>query len=136
MYLKTMDGSLKSILVVEDDEFNQEILRRKLGLLGFTDIHVANNGRTGVRVLEKLPRPPDFLICDIFMPDMDGIEFVAELVKRNYKGGLILMTGVDLAMLEVAQEIASLKGLNVLGGFKKPLDQEKLRQAFEFSVKG
>lgn len=127
---------MKSILVVEDDEFNQEILRRKLGLLGFTDIHMANNGRAGVRFLDQIARLPDYLICDIFMPDMDGIEFVAELVKRNYQGGLILMTGVDQTMLEVAQEIASLKGLNVLAGFKKPLNQEKLRQAFEFSVRG
>lgn len=52
---------------------------------------------------------------------MDGIEFIAELSRRNYQGGLILVTGVSLDMLDVARDIAELKGLKVLGCFTKPL---------------
>lgn len=117
-----------SVLVIDDDEFSQEILRRKLALLGLTDVQIASNGLTALRVLNQMQRPPDFLVCDIFMPDMDGIEFVSELAKRRFTGGLMLMTGVNATMLEVARDIATLKGLNVLGIFQKPADEETLRQ--------
>jgi methyl-accepting chemotaxis protein len=33
-----------------------------------------------VSTLDQMTQPPDIIICDIFMPQMDGIEFVAELV--------------------------------------------------------
>ena len=116
------------VLIVDDDEFSQEILRRKLALLGLTNVQLAGNGFAALRVLKLLPRPPDFLICDIFMPDMDGIEFVSELAKQRFAGGLMLVTGVNLSMLEVARDIATLKGLNVLGVFQKPVHEDALRK--------
>ena len=116
-------------LVVDDDEFSREILRKNLLQMGVAEVALASNGLDGVAVLDRLVNTPDFLICDIFMPDMDGIEFIAELSRRNYSGGLILMTGVNLDMLDVALDIATLHGLRVLGCFTKPLKRELLRQA-------
>jgi CheY-like chemotaxis protein len=63
------------------------------------------------------------------MPDMDGIEFIAELSRRRYSGGLILVTGVNLDMLDVASDIATMNGLNMLGCFTKPLKRELLGRA-------
>ena len=122
------------VLIVDDDEFSLEILRRKLALLGLTNVQLASNGFAALRVLEKLPRPPEYLICDIFMPDMDGIEFVSELAMQRFAGGLMLVTGVNLTMLEVARDIATLKGLNVLGVFQKPVHEDALRKAMGLSA--
>ena len=129
-----LHGSLQTVLVVDDDKYSREVLRRKLGFWGVTDIHVAYDGRDGLNVMEAMVRDPDFLICDIFMPDMDGIEFIGALVKRHYKGGLILITGVNHDMLEVAQNIATLNGLRLLGTFTKPLHHEPLGQVMGFSA--
>lgn len=120
--------SLQTALVIDDDVFTQAILRKNLEQLGIEDIAVAHNGHAGVMALDAARRQPDILICDIFMPDMDGIEFIGELAKRKYQGGLILMTGVNRGMLEVASDIATLKGLTVLGTFSKPLQLPKLRE--------
>jgi CheY-like chemotaxis protein len=76
-----------------------------------------------------MPKLPDFLICDVFMPDMDGIEFVGELAKQRYQGGLVLVTGVSQSMLEVASDIAIAKGLRVLGTLTKPVSQASLEKA-------
>ena len=130
----TMQGVNKTVLIVDDDEFSRAIFCKKLGLLGLTDIHEAMNGRNGVFAMDQMPHPPEYLICDIFMPDMDGIEFVAELAKRHYKGGLILVTGVNKDMLEVAAHIATLSGLRVLGTFTKPVQLESLGQALGMAV--
>lgn len=124
-----LQASLMSILVVDDDEFSQAVLRKRLLQFGVADIQAAHDGRAGVLALDLLERPPDVIFCDIFMPDMDGIEFVEELVARQYRGGLILVTAVNRDMLTVAQDIATLNGLKVLGAFTKPLERETLGRA-------
>jgi CheY-like chemotaxis protein len=126
-------GGEQSVLIVDDDEFSRAIIRKKLVLLGISNIQEASDGHAGVRALNLMQCPPDFLICDIFMPDMDGIEFVTDLIKRNYPGGLILVTGVMQEVLEAAKLIATTNGIKVLGTFIKPIQQDSLRKAMGFS---
>jgi len=78
----------KLALVVDDDSFSQELFSEMLRALGIADIHTASTGRIALRTLAALPRLPDFLICDVFMPDMDGIEFLEALAKQRYPGAL------------------------------------------------
>ncbi len=115
-----------SVLVLDDDEFSQMVLRKHLNLLGFTQVQTVSDGLEGVAALDQQTPPPDIIICDIFMPQMDGIEFVAELVKRNFQGQLILMTGMNTDMLLVAQDIARMNGLHVSGVLTKPVTAKSL----------
>ena len=123
-----------TFLVVDDDDYSQDLARLTLGKLGFTKVEVATNGRFGLRALDAMPKPPDFVICDIFMPERDGIEFVGELAKRRYPGGVILISGGDAQMLALARQIAVASGLNLRGAFTKPLQQEQLHQALSGEV--
>jgi CheY-like chemotaxis protein len=116
----------RSALIVDDDSFSQAYFGELLSAMGITDIHTAGNGRIGLRTLAELPRPADFLICDIFMPDMDGIEFLAELVKRKYQGGIVLVSGLDIGMMTIAQNIALDNRLKVWGSHTKPVSQVTL----------
>ena len=118
----------KSILIVDDDSFSQTFFTEMLTSLGVTDIHTASNGRIGLRTLAALPRHPDVLICDVFMPDMDGIEFLGELTKNGYQGGIILVSGQDITMMAIAQQLALDKGLKLLGAYTKPMPQSLLAE--------
>jgi YesN/AraC family two-component response regulator len=92
------------------------------------DIRQASNGKKAVLLLDTMPVHPDVLVCDIFMPDMDGIEFIGELVQRQFKGGLVFVSGVNRDMLEVAEFLAAQKGLRVLAAFVKPILPDALRK--------
>lgn len=124
--------AFQSVLVIDDDEFSHVLLRRALDELGVTDVHVATDGLDALRVLQSLPRRPDFLICDVFMPGMDGIEFILALAKMPYEGSLILITGGDVRMLEVANHIATVSNLKVLGTLTKPFLVGDLRKLMNF----
>jgi CheY-like chemotaxis protein len=128
--------SMRSALVIDDDVLSLVILRKNLAQIGIFDIVMAGNGREAVRALNAMPSPPDFLICDIFMPDMDGIEFIGELVKRNYQGALVLVTGLNSVMLEVASDIATSSGLNLLGCLTKPVLAQNLREVLGLAPTG
>jgi CheY-like chemotaxis protein len=117
------------VLIVDDDTFSQKLLSAMLAKLGITNIHTAINGLIGLRTLAALPRPPDVVICDVFMPDMDGIEFLGELTNKGYQGGIILVSGQDISMMAIAQQVAVADGLNILGAYTKPVSVDMLAEA-------
>ena len=121
---------MHSALVIDDDIFSQAIFRKNLEQMGIADVVMAGNGREAARALDAMPTPPDFLICDIFMPDMDGIEFISALGDRNFGGALVLVTGGDLSMMQMASQLAeSGYGLTVLAAIPKPLLPQTLAAA-------
>ncbi len=123
-----LQGTSHSVVVVDDDEFSQEILREMLGQLGVRDVRVAGGGREGLQILGQLQSPPDYLICDVYMPDMDGIEFLEQLAKRRYVGAVILVSGAHAEMLDIVQDVARADGIKVLGALTKPLRLQALSQ--------
>jgi DNA-binding response OmpR family regulator len=69
----------KSILVVEDDETTRTLIVRALSAI--YEVHDAIDGHAASELLEKLS-PPDVIICDLMMPNMDGVE-LAKKVKAT-----------------------------------------------------
>lgn len=64
-----MPESPQTILVVDDDEGNLELLERLLSRAGYRVVRA----RDGLEALEQIERqPPDLVILDIMMPRMDG----------------------------------------------------------------
>lgn len=118
-----------SVLVVDDDELTQELMREMLSDLGIKAVQMAQDGRQALKMLAESAHPPKFLLCDIFMPEMDGFEFLEQLAAQHYGGGVVLMTGVDPEMLRLAREIAVVNGLEVLGTFLKPVSMAQLSHA-------
>lgn len=120
-----------SVLVVDDDEFSRDVLSAMLATAGITEIHCADNGRSALRAMAGMATLPGLLICDVFMPDMDGIEFMSTLADQGYSGGVVLVSGVDLEMLSMARDIAVANGIKVLGCHTKPLSKEALIEALQ-----
>ena len=119
----------QSVLVVDDDPFSQDLMREILNSLGVAHIYCANNGIEGMRSLSRLNCRPDLLICDVFMPDMDGFEFLNKLGQLNYSGGVILVSGGNLEMLQIAKDVAIADGINLKGAYPKPVSSNVLKQA-------
>jgi CheY-like chemotaxis protein len=119
--MKQEDNAAALVMVVDDDAFSQEFFTEMLTDLGITEIHCASNGRMALKTLAALPRPPVLLICDVFMPDMDGIEFLDQLSQKGYPGGVMLVSGQDASMMAIAQQVALDNGLKMLGAYTKPV---------------
>lgn len=117
------------VLVFEDEVICQEMTQLALHRLGIPDITLAPDGATGLKIFDYMAPKPNLIICDIFMPEKDGIEIVGALVKRKFTGGLILLTGADAQFLHIAKTIAISNGLNYLGWLGKPFNDEALASA-------
>ncbi len=70
-----------NILVVDDQPINVKLLQRKLERQGM-QVSIACNGKEALEAVEQTP--PDLILLDVMMPEMDGIETCAHL-KSNPK---------------------------------------------------
>lgn len=125
----------RRVLLLDDDRFMLEVLRDMLDLLdtgdgaGPFDIHAEIDAR---RALVALPRhAPELLICDLAMPEMDGIEFLQAAARQGFNGRVILVSALEDGVRNAATELARAIGLQVAGAFRKPLAIEQLRLAVQ-----
>ena len=83
-------------LVVEDDESTRLMLARLLKGEGW-EVAEATNGRIGLEQLRNVP--PDLILLDLMMPEMDGFEFLAQLRRdpKHEKTPVIIVTAADLS---------------------------------------
>jgi response regulator of citrate/malate metabolism len=109
----------------------QEIARHAFQRLGITDIAFAADGVAGLKILDLMEPKPDLILCDIFMPEKDGIEIVSASVEHKFAGSLILISSGDPAMLKIRQLLANNGKIHVLGVRMKPLNQQALANAVE-----
>jgi YesN/AraC family two-component response regulator len=67
------------------------------------------------------------------MPHMDGIEVLQELIKRQFKGRFMLISGHDMQTLPLARELAEASLVNFAGAFVKPISKETLAHALKLA---
>jgi class 3 adenylate cyclase/CheY-like chemotaxis protein len=85
------------ILVVDDTQFNRQLLTRLLKKIGHESLEAAD-GRAALALLRDPDVPPvDVILLDIVMPEMDGYEMLAVLKSDPALRHLpvIVISGVD-----------------------------------------
>src|SRR5689334_6533899 len=77
---KALAMSTPCTLVVEEDVHLLEGIRTILELDGYQAM-TAENGLQALHALRKESSPPDLIVSDIMMPQMDGVAFLREVRK-------------------------------------------------------
>lgn len=72
---------MAKIAIVEDDPAIAQMYRIKFEAEGY-QVETADNGRTGLEMLEKFK--PDIALMDLMMPEMDGIELLKALRQQDW----------------------------------------------------
>ncbi len=90
------------VLVVDDEAAIREALERALRLDGFA-VDLADGGTAA---LERLAaEPPDVVVLDVVMPDLDGIEVTRRLRGEGSRVPICVLSARD----EVADRVAGLR---------------------------
>jgi len=81
---------MKRILLVEDDEHLQFLIKEELVEEGY-EVIIASNGADAMSMLQAEGAPnPDLIILDIRMPRMDGFETMGHLLKSKIDSPIII----------------------------------------------
>jgi len=120
-------STLLNVLVLDDDPLMLELMQEMLLACGPCKITLETESRQALARLDEAL--PDVLICDLMLPEMDGIEFLQAAAAQGYQGKVILISALEDGVREAAGELARALGLQVVGSFRKPLEQNQLSTA-------
>jgi len=123
-----MDGQ-KKILIIDDEEDIQKLLKIRLGQEDFLVV-TADDGEKGVRAAEA--EKPDLILLDIMMPKMDGYTCLKEI--RKIPG----MKDTHILMLSGKEEekVRDLFAFQKISGYiEKPFDLDTLIGKIKESLK-
>jgi EAL domain-containing protein (putative c-di-GMP-specific phosphodiesterase class I) len=118
-------------LLIDDEPFMRDLLQASLRHIGVNDITLAADGAEALSLVERGEQEFDLVVCDLYMPRMDGIEFLRYLPQCGFRGGIVLLSGKDQKVLRSAVQVARERHLNVLGSLPKPVSADDLRRVIE-----
>lgn len=119
---------IRTVLVVDDDPIYRSIMESFLVGKGVTRILSAADGREGTELLSAHRGAIDLILCDLNMPDLDGIEFLERIRTDNSRTPLILITTALPAVVDAARSLATHYGLSLKKVLGKPVDFAALTQ--------
>jgi CheY-like chemotaxis protein len=115
------------ILVVDDEDFQRDLLKRLLSKVGY-DVMTAESPEVAMSILANEEFP--VIITDLIMLDMDGVEFCQRVRETNSKTVIIALTGhSDLYDME------KLKAVGFDNYLTKPIKVDVIRRAVEEGLK-
>jgi two-component system, OmpR family, response regulator VicR len=125
-----MNANLKCILCVEDEPEMIDLIRLILGRRGF-EVKGAAGGVEGLNMIRR--EPPDLVLLDLMMPDMDGWE-VYQQMKADEKTKNIPV----IVVTAKAQSIDKVLGLHIAkvdDYITKPFSPQDLMNSVEKVLK-
>jgi CheY-like chemotaxis protein len=116
------------ILVVDDEENMQVLLKRVLGKAGY-DVECAGSGAAVLRLAAD--RPFDLAIVDVCMPEMDGIEVLEKLKAINRQLPVIMISAYPAWGKKQTAE-----RMGCTGYLSKPVDMKYLKELIKKELGG
>ncbi|CAN5499142.1 sigma-54 dependent transcriptional regulator [soil metagenome] len=110
-----------NILLIEDDKNFRQVVTYALKQAGY-GVVAASNGQEGLDLLSS--GKPDVVLCDLKMPVLDGMAFLAEKALRSDETPVIVVTA--FGSIECAVEAMKAGAIDFV---TKPLNQDALRMA-------
>ena len=111
----------KRIVVIDDTEMVRKLLVRFLDRIGFTALEAAD-GRQGLDVIRT--SNPDLVLCDLRMPNLDGLAVLKVLQQESPDLPIIVMSGEGLL-----QDAIGALQLGAWDYVAKPIDLPVLEHA-------
>ena len=117
------------LLIIEDDIIQATKLKLSLMALGYHHIALAPDGKTALDICHK--QSVDFIICDINLPDMDGIQFLASLSNHSLDIGIAIHSAMREDVIELTSNMCIAAGFKFVDTISKPHTVSALKTMFE-----
>ena len=116
----------RRLLVIDDEPDFMQVVRTVAEEMGF-DVTTAGNAEEFKAVYTA--SPPDLMVIDVVMPEVDGIELVEWLVGVRCSTDVIMVTGYNPNYASAAAAIAQAKSSMSVRILQKPVLLADLRVA-------
>lgn len=108
----------KRVLLIEDAMLAAKMMGSLLEHAGYNVTHAAN-AESALQLIRK--DRPEFLLLDVILPGMDGVEFIHQIQQSNLHIPFVVVTGTN-----DPQRVSRLNSLGALRVFEKPIHSDEL----------
>ncbi|HTI83093.1 MAG TPA: response regulator [Acetobacteraceae bacterium] len=119
------------LLIVDDDSRLTRIVSLAATQLGMETMQV---NRPAEALDAFVSFRPDVILLDVFMPELDGIDVLHEVLLANIPTRLILTSGSGEELLSVARDAARFHGVEDAIVLPKPFRRNELLAALAQAV--
>ncbi|HAS62541.1 MAG TPA: hypothetical protein DCS35_08120 [Vibrio sp.] len=122
------------ILIIEDDIIQATKLKLTLNALGYHQTSIAKDAHTALEICQNAP--VDFIICDINLPDMDGIQLLSKLSAFSTNIGIAIHSAMKEDVIELTSNMCIAAGFKFVDTIHKPHTISALEHMLERFKKG
>jgi EAL domain-containing protein (putative c-di-GMP-specific phosphodiesterase class I)/CheY-like chemotaxis protein len=123
---------VNTLLVLDDDPDMCALVVRAAASVGYA----AASATEFDGFKANLSAQTSVIVLDLMMPNVDGIQVIRYLSDQRYLAEVILISGYDKKVLNVATQLAKTLGLNVRASIQKPVKLDELRAILAKSAEG
>ena len=123
---------VNNLLVIDDDPDMCAFVTRAAASVGYAATSVTEF--EGFKA--SLSAETSVVVLDLMMPEVDGIQVLRYLSDQQYLSEVILISGYDKKVLNVAAQLAKTLGLNLRASIQKPIKLAELREILAKPVDG
>jgi signal transduction histidine kinase/CheY-like chemotaxis protein len=127
-------GQPLRILVAEDNQTNQLVLRSLLQFVGNIEVEMVGDGSLAVETWQV--GTWDLVLMDVNMPVMDGVDATRRIRSLEIEGGRPRIPIIALTANAMTHQVAEYRAAGMDGHVAKPIDAAKLFQALEDALGG
>ena len=111
------------VLLVDDSptilSYVNKVLEQNYNI---SHVHTASSAPEAMQILRQSSQI-NLLFLDLNMPNVDGIQLLSQISQLDYKGYVVIMSGVSTQIISSVESLAKKYGLNYIGTLLKPIHE-------------
>tara|TARA_Y100001956_G_C4120200_1_gene186986 strand:- start:1654 stop:2052 length:399 start_codon:yes stop_codon:yes gene_type:complete len=130
-----MEKIFNLVLLIDDDVndiwFHKRIIQKTMFA---TEVIAFENGKKALQFISKIENPkPDIIFLDLYMPKMDGWEFIEEYQKLPEKITAAIQLFILTSSVSATNQTKSLSYKWIKAFYEKPITKEMLQNITNLS---
>ena len=120
---------MRPIVIIDDSKAVTLKLKTYVEKLGFTEIHIFENGKSALKDCKELlsSKTLPIILLDMGLPDLDGDKVAIKLLDQNINVQIIVITADEKTTKRVSKTISS----GVSGFIQKPFTLDEVKNAID-----
>jgi EAL domain-containing protein (putative c-di-GMP-specific phosphodiesterase class I)/FixJ family two-component response regulator len=114
-------------IIVDDSKSIRVVLDAILDQLGVHNIAHCGTGLEALAMINARPNYYQLLFVDLNMPEMDGMELIRHLGNQDFKGSIVIISGMEIRVINLAADIARQNKVHLIGNIVKPIKVDELQ---------
>jgi EAL domain-containing protein (putative c-di-GMP-specific phosphodiesterase class I)/FixJ family two-component response regulator len=126
--MREPEVTTERVLIIDDDPDVRRLLEIQVKATG-RETRVTDDPEEFLTLHREWK--PDFVVIDLVMPKMDGLDVLTHLAQDRCTARVIISSGMGGRVMDAARRFADANGLVIAGVLGKPHTQAELREVFE-----